>query len=292
MAEDPEMSPIYEGEVSAPNVVEMKDIAIVPAFTSESIARSYAAGLPPDQRLRLMAPAQKPPLLVEEARARGALAEYDMGPELAGRVRAELKLTAADGSFEISLPLLMLPYKTTEDPRLCFDIDACRAIDNENDRIEKHNKYVTSLLSLFVAQNGCGTSCNHVTLPIPPDNMASTRAARIRKIVDDKHSATLLAVRFLFERGLLCERDYPGEAAVEKANDVAFAECIARKIDKAACKVRFRIMGSRPATWDGDPDHRDSSGRRVKWERGPTHTFMSPDVRVVLARDELAKLGE
>lgn len=224
-----------------------------------------------------------PPIIVD---TRESLV-YDMGPEMGGKVKAYLHIVSEpEGSFKYDLPLRLFPYKTAADPSLCFNTQACRSIDAENTTLVEHNKYITSLMSLFIHHNGCGTSANHVTLPPPPEDLAETRLIRLRELFKDKHSATILAVRYLHAAGKVCEQDYAIENAVEAANAIAYEKYI-KEATKDGKKFRFRIPGSPPASWDGNPDHRDSMGRRVKWNRESDHSFISPSVRVTLAQDEL-----
>jgi len=254
----------------------------------EVIARDYA--FTPEgskQQLLLEAPAQQPPLLTDAEHS--DLAIYDMGPENAGRVIVDLRLRSADDcgeSFDISLPLKMIPYKTPDDPKMCFDLPTCRKVDAINEVIENHNKYVTSLLSIFVRENGCGTSANHVTLPSPPDVMGLTRIKRLETIFKDKYSSTILAVRYLSSLNKICGKDYDIESAVEAANDAAFEEGIRVKIEKGK-KLRFRIKGSPWTYWSGKSEDRDNLNRRVQWKRGEYHSFLSPEIDVGLANDEL-----
>lgn len=211
---------------------------------------------------------------------------YDMGPERGGPVRAWIRVASEPpGAFDREVPLRMMPYKVPKESKMCFDLKSCHAADSENAVIEEHNRYITSLLSLFVHANGCTTSCNHITLPPPPDNMAETRAKRLKAILDDKYSATMLAVRYLHEHGKTCEVDYRVEDAVPVADQLALDLYVSDKQEKGA--FRFRLPGSVYAKWDGVPEHRDSLGRRVKFSKGKTHCFIAPDVVVELAGDEL-----
>jgi hypothetical protein len=118
--------------------------------------------------------------------------------------------------------------------------------------------------------------------------MTVTRIARIDELMKDKFASTVLAVRYLEDRSKVCQRDYEISDAVEYANEVSFSEEIAQRIARGGGMVRFRIVGSRPATWSGVDTDRDSMGRRVKWEKDEHHTFISPGATVVLSNDEVA----
>lgn len=273
--------------------IEFKKKQMIP----EVIAREYAFNPEGSKQLLLTAPAQKPPLILEGPTSDPAV--YDMGPENAGRVMVDLRLRSADDEgrgFDIFLPLKMLTYKTPDDPRMCFDLPTCHKVDAVNESVERHNKYITSLLSIFVRENGCGTSANHITLPSPPDVMALTRIKRLEGIFKDKYSSIVLAVRYLTFHGKICGPDYDIEKAVDAANDVAFEVGIQKKmaVDKdesksksASRRIRFRIRGSPAAFWSGVPEERDSVNRRVQWKRGEHHSFLSPEIEVGLANDEL-----
>ena len=203
-----------------------------------------------------------------------------------GQVRVWLRIVGESPSnFDKTLPLRMMPYKVPVDPKLCFDVRTCQTTDAANTVIEEHNRYITSLLSLFVHQNGCGTSAGHITLPSPPDNMLLTRLMRLQEVFKDKYSANMLAIRYLYDAGKLCEKDYRVEDAVIVANNMAYDKYVEQR--KAKGKFRFRIPGTPPTTWDGDEMNRDGFGRRVHWSRGKNHNFVAPEVNVELCSDEL-----
>jgi hypothetical protein len=287
-------------------VIEMQkvDLPIRKQPTAGEAAREYSQqSVFLNQQLIKDAP-KVPPLLVEEASEAPAI--MDMGADFAGKVRVELHIVGVSDedeldelvrgeeielgkkrpAFDITVPLRMMQYKLPADPRTCFDVAVCKAVDAENDRFVQHNKYITSLLSLFVRQNGCGTSAGHITNPSPPQSLMISRAKRLEDIFNDKYASTCLAVRYLCERGRLCGKDYEFEEAVTTANAIAYEETLAKK--KANGKIRFRLEGSPYATWSGNDSDRDSLGRRVKFQAAPMHSFISPEVAVVLARDELA----
>lgn len=268
---------------------ESSDFVEVPfrparACTAENSARFYRAQSDYCCPLMIMdAPTARPPLLKDA----GASPVYDMGPERGGEVKAYLHVVSAGtGDVDMEVPLRMIPYKTAKDPQKCFDLNVCHDLDAANRTLEEHNRYITSLMSLFIDQNGCGTSAGHVTLPPPPDDMADTRIKRLKEIFKDKFGSTILAVRYLHEHGKVCEKDYPIEKAVAAANDEAFVAYVRKKQERG--RFRFRMPGSPPAYWDGNPEHRDSCDRRIKWAQGENHSFISPDVEIVFANDELA----
>jgi hypothetical protein len=262
---------------------DLKDIPIKSKkhLMPEAIAREYAYMPLGAKQLMLCSPCQKPPLLLEACA--GLVAEYDMGAERAGVVKVELRLKS--DNFDISVPLKMLPYKTPTDPQKCFDVSTCYAVDQANQTVENHNRYITSLLSLFVRENGCTTSANHITLPTPPESMVENREMKLRDIFKDKYGSLLLAVHYLEAREINCLRDYPIEEAVDCANELAFREAIEKKSRKGT--IRFRIPGSPAASWSGKEGERDSCGRRVKWDKGKHHSFLSPDAKVVIDNSEL-----
>lgn len=252
-------------------------------------ARAYALShLGEDTVLRITAaPTKRPDLLYEAARA--SPATFDMTAFDWGRMHVSVRLRGTSDEFDEEIPLRMLPYRTLDDPTLTLDTSACAAADKANLSIQRHNRFLASLLSLFVKQNGCSVSAGHVTQPPPPINLTETRVQRIKDLLADKHASTVLAVRYLAERNLYCMKDYDIADAVSTANDVAFKEEVAKKLAQAGPKgIRFRIKGAGPfATWSGNSDERDNRGRRVKFEADKYHTFLSPDVAVVLAGDEL-----
>jgi hypothetical protein len=264
--------------------LELVEIPNVPRrqCTAESAAEMYRNEMNPAIRLIQSSAQSAPPLRVDD----GASPIYNMGPERGGAVRAYLRIVSEPpGAFERTIPLRMLPYKTPEDPTQCFDARVCQAVDCENSALEEHNRYITSLVSLFVHQNGCGTSAGHVTLPSPPENLLVTRVKRLDDIFKDRHSATMLAVRYLYKHGRVCEQDYRIEDAVNVANDLAMDAYIADK--RQSRRFRIKIPGSPPTYWSGDAADRDELGRRITWVKGKHHSFISPEVLPQVANDEL-----
>lgn len=276
---------------------EFKDIKLPKkSLCPEAIAREFAFN-PEDRMQRLLESAAKlPPLMTAErggACACGSSSAgteerkqmvYDMGPENAGKVRAFLRLVSDAETFDISVPLEMIPYKTPGDPKQCFDPEVCKAVDAANEEIENHNRYITSLLSIFIRENGCGTSANHVTLPPPPESLSVTRINRLQNIFKDKHASTCLAVRYLFTLGKNCGKDYDIADAVKYADDVAFEEAISQKISSGK-PVRVRAPGSGWVSWSGKVEDPDTAGRRLTWTRGHNHSFLSPEICATLVRD-------
>jgi hypothetical protein len=253
------------------------------ACTAETAAKLYRGQTDVKNTLMIMGSSETRAPLMKDA---GDSPLYDMGPERGGAVRAYLHIVSCNGDMNVEVPLRMMPYKTAKDPQKCFDVATCNELDSVNNTLENHNRYITSLLSLFLNENGCGTSAGHVTLPPPPDNLAETRVKRLRDIFKDKFGSAVLAVRYLSEHGKVCEKDYQIEKAVDAANEEAFNDYIRKKQEKG--RFRFRILGTPPTYWDGNPDHVDEFGRRVKWFAKENHSFISPEVEVVLAHSEIA----
>lgn len=228
-------------------------------------------------------------ILYDEARSK--LAKYDMTflkgcatPMVVSlRIKADPDaLESGFDGFDEEIPLRMLPYKTPTDPSLCFDAKACKTIDKLNESIERHNQFIVSILSLFVAQNGCGTSANHVTLPSPAPDLAETREIRINELKNDKHGYLMLAIQYLANKHQkYAVKDYEVDQAVILAEKLAMEDEIVRKIDKGKGKVFVKIAGSPRSTWSGRSDDLDSMGRTLKWEAAKTHSFVFPDVRAV-----------
>lgn len=265
---------------------EFVDVPIKPTrdLTAESTAAAYMA-----QTGSLILEIEgssrsKVPLMSDE----GLGPVYDMGTERGGPVRAFLRVVSINehNGFNIEVPLRMMPYKTAKNPEECFGLTMCQALDVANMQIEEHNRYITSLLSLFANANGCGTSAGHVTLPAPPENLTETRIKRLKDIFKDKYGSAILAVRYLHKRGKICEKDYAIENAVNAANDEAFEEYVREK--RAKGTFRFRIPGSLPTHWDGNPEHEDGLGRKLEWSKGENHSFISPEIRIIIAHMQLA----
>lgn len=253
---------------------------------AETIAREY--GFRPPEALLIEGP-EKPPLMPDVASAHGP-ATFDMGREHGGSVSASLHLSSPTGAWApIDVPLRMLPYQVLADARELFNATACRRADSVNTSIERHNRYITSMLSLFIAANGCGTSAKHVTSPSPPETLTVSRVKRLQTLRKDKYAITALAVRYLAERQQYCGKDYDIERAVEVADDVAFDETVAKRRESG--KIRFRLPGRPYATWSGNPDERDSVGRKLRWERGSNHSFISTEVQIVQVSEDLIDPG-
>lgn len=266
--------------------------ATMPALAARAYALSH---LGEDAVLRITAaPTKRPDLLYEAARLKPAL--FDMTAFQMGPMRVSLRIQGAqDGEFDEEVPLRMLAYRTLEDPALTLNTAACAAADQANIEIQRHNRFLASMLSLFVKQNGCSFSAGHVTEPAQPVNLTETRVQRIKDLLADKHAATVLAVRYLNEHGKVCMADYDIADAVQTANDLAFevetAAMLAKALASGKTGIRFRIKGMGGyATWSGKPEDRDSKGRRVKFEADKYHTFLSPDVKIVPSDDELVRV--
>lgn len=227
-----------------------------------------------------------PPRMLLYTEARETPAVFDMKfmegcstPMLVSlRLKADPKyLQAGVIPFDEEIPLRILPFKTPKDPSLCFDIKACKKIDKVNEVIEAHNKFIVNLLSVFIAQNGCGTSANHVTLPSPAIDLAETRVTRIKELKADKCGYMILAVQYLArEHFLFAIKDFPIETAITLAESLSMEAEIKRKVAKG--KVYVKIPGAPRCTWTGNPDDKDSMGRTLRWKATDAHTFLCPDV--------------
>ena len=252
----------------------------------EIIAREYGYVPRGSDLLCITSCAERPPLLPNEFMTSVTTHVYDMTHEFAGKVEAFLHLkSTTESGFDLEVPLAMVPYKKPLDLIKLYDLSTCKKLDEANEAVTQHNRYIVSLLSMFIRQNGCSTSANSVTLPSPPENYTVTRGCRIKKIMDDKYSTTILAVRYLKEHDKIAETDYFIENAVDAANTFAFEKAIEEKMDvskESGKPIKFRVPGSRPACWSGCVEDNDNLGRRVHWARDETHTFISPGIHVEL----------
>lgn len=290
---EPAQGPVVDADAAGtegpPETVEVPLVPLV-RMTAETLASQYN-GFNGQLCITSGPVLRQTPLILDKVVASNCNI-YDMGPERGGKIRASLHIVSEPaGDFDVEVPLAMKPYRVPANPAKCLDMAACRAVDAENEGLQAHNRYITSLLSLFVHHNGCGTSANHVTLPPPPDAMVNTRADRLKALMNDKYGITVLAVRFLHEHNKVCEVDYNVENAVEIANEVAFQSEVEKK--KKNGMIRFRICGSPPACWNGDESCWDSRGRKVQFIRGAQHSFISPEIMVAeQTEDEKKKKKE
>jgi hypothetical protein len=232
-----------------------------------------------------------PPLLVDECKKTSEDAIYDMGITRGGSVKASLHLKGVSGStFDIEIPLVLLPYVTCDDPSDVFNQKCCAEIDKRNYAIIEHNKYITSLLSLFTKAHDCGTSAGQITLPPTPDSMVLSREKKIKSTLSDKYMSMMLAITYLAKRDRYAIKDYNLDGIIDLANEIAFREEIDRKIREGGSKgVKFRIVGSgvAPTYWSGIDGEPDQLNRKVKWEKGSNHSFINPHATVVLVSESL-----
>lgn len=232
------------------------------------------------------------PIKLEEAMKYVEGSVYDLSYlDGCNKVQASLRLRSAPGSlspgvvgFDVEFPLVMLPYKTPENPRMCFDPKTCKKVDKINDEIERHNLYVVSLLSAFIAKNGCGTSAKHVTLPSAAPLLADTRNIRIKELKSDKYSYLKLAVKYLGEaHRKYAGMDYDIDDAVELADKLAMEFAINERLEKAKKKgyILAKLPGYPPSRWSGVNGESDSAGRHLEWKAAPLHSFIYPDIEIV-----------
>jgi hypothetical protein len=202
--------------------------------------------------------------------------------------QAFIHLKDIDGDWEETVPLSMCKYVKPSDGKL-FDIKTCSEAAQENMARQRHNKFIIDLFCAYIRLNDCGTSAGKLTLPEPPPNFTQLRLDTLKALTVDKLALSKKAIKYLADHDILCERDYEFDDAFEKANKTSFLDEIKRKTELLG-KVRVRLDGKRPTWWDGVSET-DDNGTRVKWQVLEGHTFLSPNVGVVL-NDEDVEEGE
>lgn len=168
-----------------------------------------------------------------------------------------------------------------------FNEAICTEIDKTNAMKQAHNSFVIDLVRAWQKKFDVGASAGQVTMPPPPIVCSEARINLIKTLFSDKPSATKKAIIYLGERGLYCIKDFEYDAAVDVANEVAYKEECERRA--AGGRVRVCVFGRRSCWWDGKSDV-DENGRRVAWEKGEGHTFLTPCVapRAITENDQLA----
>lgn len=218
--------------------------------------------------------AKRPPLLPSDDEALGKPHCYEVDGM---RFFAFLRLMDANEEWDVQTPLAMCCYVKPQGEML-FNMQACEDATTENARRAMHNRFVVNVFREFMPLYDCGSSANLMTMPQAPDSYTYLRQEKIKELKKDKLEYTRKAIEYLAQiAGKYCGLDYKWEEAWTKADDACFDATVAERQGKG--KVRVRIEGRRPCWWDGK-GKRDESGFRVKWVRGESHTFLTPDVRV------------
>lgn len=197
------------------------------------------------------------------------------------RMTVFLNIVEEHEEWSVTTPLGMCRYVKPEGD-LLFNNQACEDATRENARRQQHNKFVVDIFREFMATYDCGASANRMTLPQAPDDFVQVRLDKIKEIKNDKLGCAQKAIEYLALYEVYCGRDYKFEDAFEKANDVCYEKTVEAK-GSSGSRIRVRLEGRLPCWWDGKSST-DESGCRVKWARGPCHTFLTPDVHI--AKDD------
>jgi hypothetical protein len=197
-------------------------------------------------------------------------------------IELDLVVTSHDSSAHTrqQLALAMCPYVKVAGEDI-YSREACVQCDLQNVARERHNKFIVAALNAFLEANDCGTSAHRITAPAAPEDHAVARLDAIKKLTADKLGTSKRAIAYLAECGLYCGKDFEFDGAMEAANDEALKAAIKYRIEKGGGKVRVRAEGHKPCWWDGESPT-DEDGKFVRWERGLGHTFLTPDVCVVV----------
>lgn len=228
-----------------------------------------------------------PPFVQKAIKSVGSIPPLIMsgGPKEAEYTVSEIPMTArihlvgTDNPFDLEVPLAMCNYVRPEGDNI-YDPEICREADFENIRRERHNRFIVDLFSAFMERNDCGASARRMTAPEAPPDCTAIRLQKIKELSADKYGTAKKAIEFLAARKIYCELDYEFSAAFETANDVSFKEIVSKRAESG--RVRVRLEGKPPSWWDGTSLH-DSAGNPVRWYRGKGHTFLTPEVTVVMA---------
>ena len=240
---------------------------------------AYVPFTPPMVKMITMG-ATRPPLLPADDEAIGKLHCFDVNGI---RLFVSLRLMQEDGEWDVQTPLAMCRYVKPEGEML-FNQQACEDATTENARRQLHNKFVVDVFRQFMPRYDCGASANLMTMPQPPESYVDMRIEKIKELKKDKLEYTRKAVEYLAQKAnKYCGLDYKWDEAWTKADDASFENTVCDKQEKG--KIRVRIEGRKPCWWDGK-SKRDESGFKVKWIRGESHTFLTPDVRVAADTEE------
>lgn len=253
-------------------------------FKGEDDSRKgdYVPFTPPMVHMITMG-ARKPPLVPNDDEALGKPHCFEIDGI---RLFAFLRLIHEEDEWDIQVPLAMCRYVKPEGEML-FNQQSCEDATTENARRALHNKFVVNIFREFMPVYDCGSSANLMTMPQAPESYVYLRREKIKELKKDKLEYTRKAIEYLAQKAnKFCGLDYQWDDAWAKADDACFENTIAER--QRSGKVRVRIEGRRPCWWDGK-SKRDESGHRVKWVRGESHTFLTPDVRVAAddTEDEL-----
>jgi len=160
------------------------------------------------------------------------------------------------------------------------DIEAGRAIDEENEFIYQQNLEVVNYLNpLLVCMN---------QRPIKPQNPDQSYADLARRTYNtwckDPGVRIKEAIHFLRKREKLLYPDFLDhiDDLPRQADEIAFRERCEemRKIFENKGGIRVRSETG-VGTWDGISEQ-DSMGRYVRWQQPPAHNFLSPKASVVV----------
>lgn len=241
---------------------------------ADGTAPVYEPFTPPMVKMITMG-ATKPPLLPSSDEAVGMPSCYEVNGL---RFFAFMHFIDVEERWDVETPLSMCRYVKPEGDML-FNMQACEDATTENARRSLHNKFIVDVFRKFMPLFDCGASANLMTMPQPPESYTFLRDEKIKELKKDRLEYTRKAIEYLASTARkYCGLDYKWEEAWSTADDAAFEATIKERQEKG--RVRVRIEGRRPCWWNG-VDRRDESGQRVKWIRGTSHTFLTPDLRVV-----------
>lgn len=242
----------------------------------EGLVGSYVPYVPPMVKM-ISASNDRPPLLTPSDLEEGSVFNVEKMPF---SFKPYLVFKEVGGDWTIETPLALCHYLKPDD-KSKYNINACTEATIENAKREQHNKFIIDTLRIFMKRNDCGVSGGLITLPPMPEDPIEARLSAIRKLTEDKLDTAKRAIEYCAQYGFYCGRDFEFDKALQKANDVCYDETIKSRTGEGK-RVRVRLQGRPPSWWDGISET-DSSGKRVMWNRGEGHTFLTPNVMVVEA---------
>jgi len=184
-----------------------------------------------------------------------------------------------DGDDEVQvIKFLTLRYEEPENDKVFKDRRKCEGMDQRNaSRFIINSKLVNLvgqliLLPLYQKQQ-------KVPVPLEYGPMAKERWAAYCSAPEVQ---LRMAIKYLYKRGKVAQRDYKIKQAVDAANEIAFEEAVEREIARYRASERdgmvpVRIRGQRPARWNGR-DPTDSRGVHIRWARKKGFSFIRDDL--------------
>jgi hypothetical protein len=168
-------------------------------------------------------------------------------------------------------------WKNYIEPPDNADADQCRSIDKYNQGVfQVNNHHAPEINELLTA----------LRMPLvkvtPPPNYYERYQKQYNEFIRQADAKSLLAIKYLAERGKYACRDYEISDAAKLADDIAEQEFTGAQtcVDiTPAVGYAHRRACTCNNEWDGRSQKCKGLTARIKWVRGPTHHFLQPDMQ-------------